>query len=355
MKIDAYDFRTVDLPLVEGYRITGKTITSCQNHLVRLRSGPLTGYGSASPSGDVTGEHDASCAAALGGALADITKGAELGDDTGAWWRKAAALASSNPAACAAVDMALWDLIARKAGKPLVEVWGGAPVPIPTSVTIGICDAGQTLREADGWLAQKFFVLKIKIGEDLDADVDRLRRLRAHVGPDITIRVDANQGYDLAGAKRLLAETADLDIEMFEQPLPKTDLDGLASLTRESTVPVIADESAGSVEQCRAVIDRRAGHGVNIKLMKCGGPTAARAIHDYAVLNGMDLMLGCNDETRISIAAGVHLAQSMPGLRYADLDGHMDLAADPSRGGFEIRDGRLYVVDVPGLGVDVDW
>lgn len=355
MKIDSYEACTVDLPLVDGYRITGKTITSCQNHLVRLRAGELTGYGSASPSGDITGEDDASCIAALTGYLAELTQGVELATDTSAWWQIAREIAGINPSACAAVDMALWDLLAKKAGLPLVEYWGGRREPIATSVTIGICDVEQTLREADEWLDRKFFVLKIKIGEDLEADVERLRRLRERVGSHIVIRVDANQGYDLDGARKLLEETADLDIEMFEQPLPQPDLAGFATLTRESTVPVIADESAGSIEECVAIVDQMAAHGVNIKLMKCGGPTAARAIHDYAYERGLALMLGCNDETRISITAGVHLAQSMPGLKYADLDGHMDLASDPSSGGFEIRNGLMNLTDAPGLGVDVDW
>jgi L-alanine-DL-glutamate epimerase-like enolase superfamily enzyme len=89
--------------------------------------------------------------------------------------------------------------------------------------------------------------------------------------------------------------------------------------------------------------------------MKCGGPTPARFIHDYAHAAGLSLMLGCNDETRISIAAGVHLAQSMLGLQFADLDGHMDLASDPSSGGFDIVDGCLVLSDKSGLGIEIDW
>ena len=251
--------------------------------------------------------------------------------------------------------MAIWDLIGQKQGKPLVELWGGRRRPVPTSVTIGICSAEQTLREAHDWLARGFLVLKIKIGEDLELDIDRLSRLRRAAGPGVVIRVDANQGYDLTGARRLLTQTEDLDIEMFEQPLPQADIGGLAELSRDSRVPIVADESAGSIAQCERVIEKRAAHGVNIKLMKCGGPTAARQIHDTAYAAGMSVMLGCNDETRISIAAGVHLAQSMAGLEYADLDGHMDLATDPSRGGFRIEQGMLLLDDKPGLGVEVDW
>ena len=141
---------------------------------------------------------------------------------------------------------------------------------------------------------------------------------------------------------------------MIEQPLVKQDLAGLAKLTQISSVPIVADESADSIKGCKQVVDQRAAHGINIKLMKCGGTSAARVIHDYAHAAGMTLMLGCNDETRISIAAALHLVQTMPGLIYADLDGHMDLAEDPACGGFEIRDGFMHVSDRPGLGVTVD-
>ncbi len=355
MKIASFQARSVDLPLVEGYRITGKTIRSCQNHLVRVEAGGLSGFGSASPSGDVTGEDDSMCIAALENQLADLTTGFELEQDVSAWSDAAFALVPGCPAARAAVDMALWDLLAKKADIPLVRLWGGEPQPIPTSVTIGICDVEQTLREAESWLSRGYIVIKVKIGEDLDADVERLRQLRHLAGPNIRIRVDANQGYDLDGARRLLAQTSPMKIEMFEQPVPQADLAVLATLTSESCVPIVADESAGTVAECVEVVDRNAAHGVNIKLMKCGGPTPARVIHDYAHLAGLSLMLGCNDETRISIAAGVHLAQSMPGLRFADLDGHMDLASDPSSGGFDIVDGCLVLSDKPGLGTEIDW
>lgn len=351
MKIDNYEAVSVDLPLVEGYRITGRTITSCQNHLVRLSSGSLIGFGSASPSGDITGEDDARCIAALQGPLAELTRSIEIGDDPTAWSRQALKLVPECPAAIAAVDMALWDLIARKQGVPLFRLWGGKGEPIATSVTIGICSVEQTLAEAAEWLKKGFHVLKVKIGEELDVDIERIRRLRELVGPDVTLRVDANQGFDLDGARELLRQTAGLHVEMFEQPLPQDALADAAVLTTESTVPIVADESASGLAECMEVVDRRAAHAVNIKLMKCGGPTVAWRIHDYASDAGMNLMLGCNDETRISIAAGVHLAQSMPALRYADLDGHMDLASDPSSGGFDIRDGMMHLRDTPGLGV----
>lgn len=354
MKVRSYAARRVDLPLVEGYRITGKTINVATNFLVTIiADNGLSGVGCAAPSGDVTGESDEMCEAALDGALADLVAGIEVPADPSSIALDAASLVPECPAARAAVDIALWDLAAKKANEPLVRYWGGNPLPVPTSVTIGICDVQQTLKEARSWLEQGYRVLKVKIGEDLDVDLQRLRSLREMTGPDCTIRVDANQGYDLEGARRLLRDSADLDIEMFEQPLAQDDLDGLAELTAGSNVPVIADEAAGTIAECQEIVDRQAAHGINIKLMKCGGPSAAKVIHDYAHARGLSLMLGCNDETRISIAAAVHLAQSMPGLKYADLDGHMDLAKDPATGGFEIRDGLMLLLDRPGLGVEL--
>lgn len=355
MKISSYEATRIELPLVQGYRITGKTINVATNFIVRVGAdNGLTGYGCAAPSGDVTGETDDMCDAALQGPLAELLEGTGVPVDPSPLAETAFGLAADCPAARAAVDIALWDLAARDAGLPLVRYWGGMPIPVPTSVTIGICSVHQTLQEAQDWLDLGFRVLKIKIGEDLDVDLMRLQELRRLVGPAIVIRVDANQGYDIAGARRLLQETAELDIEMFEQPLASTDLEGLAELSAGSQVPIVADESAGTIAECKAVVDQHAAHGVNIKLMKCGGPSAAREIHDYAYAAGMSLMLGCNDETRISIAAAVHLAQSMPGLKYADLDGHMDLASDPASAGFEIRKGLLCLLDRPGLGIDID-
>ena len=354
MKVRKYDASKVVLPLIEGYRIAGHTITTTNNFIVRLETDTgLVGHGCAAPAVDVTGESDDMCFDALRGPLQDLLDGTGVPDDPSHIALDAIRKLPECPAACAAIDMALWDLAAQKAQQPLFRFWGGTSMPIATSVTIGICDVEQTLAEAREWSERGFNILKVKIGDNIDADIERLSRLREQTGAACVIRVDANQGYDLSGAKKLLRETASLGLEMIEQPLQQHDLDGLVQLTEMSDVPIVADESADSIEGCRQVVDQRAAHGINIKFMKCGGPSAARVIHDYAHAAGITLMLGCNDETRISIAAALHLAQTMPGLVYVDLDGHMDLAEDPASGGFEIRDGAMHVSERPGLGVTV--
>ena len=354
MKITRYKVHVADLPLVHGYTIARKTITTTVNVLLELATDTgLTGWGCAAPSDDVTGETTDMSEAALRGALRPFVDGIDVPADPASIAETALGLVPECPAARAAVDIALWDLAAQAAGQPLARYWGGEPGRIDTSVTIGICSTDQTLSEARDWLAKGFHILKVKTGSDVEADIERMRLLYEEIPQGTVVRVDANQGYSLEDARRFLSATSGLGIEMMEQPLPQQDIDGMAKLTAESDVPVVADESVLSLADCRRVVDRRAAHGINIKLMKCGGPSVARMMHDYAHANGVSLMLGCNDESRISIAAGLHLARAMPGLKYADLDGHMDLAGDPATGGFSEVDGVINTSADPGLGVTV--
>ena len=356
MKIRSFEAVSVDLPLREGYRIANQTISFARNMLVRVESNEdVIGLGSAAPANNEGGESDESCLTALNGPLRELALSAEISSDPSPLADEALRVAADFPAARAALDMAFWDLAARKAGVPLVRFWGGKPKPLPTSVTIGVCGVEETLAAAQDWIAQGFRIIKVKIGEDVELDTERLRKMRELLGPAVALRVDGNQGYSLEDARTLLRATDDLDLEMLEQPLDARDLDSMCALRGESRVPIIADEAAGTIEECAEIVDRGAAHGINIKLMKCGGPSAARTIHDRAHAAGFSLMLGCNDETRVSIAAAAHLALAMPGLKYADLDGHMDLVRDPASGGFEMRDGCLCISEKPGLGVEVSF
>jgi L-alanine-DL-glutamate epimerase-like enolase superfamily enzyme len=356
MKIRRFEVTLADLPLREGYRIANQTISFARNVLVRAETDAgVIGFGGAAPFNYEGGESDESCLAALDGPLRELALGAEGPADPSPLANQALLLAADSPAARAALDTALWDLAARKAGIPLVRFWGGTPKPLPTSVTIGVCGVAETLAAARSWIARGFRIIKVKIGEDVSLDAERLHELREALGPGVLLRVDGNQGYSLEDARTLLRETEGLGLEMLEQPLDARDLAGMRALRGESRVPIVADEAAGTIEECVEIVERGAAHGINIKLMKCGGPSAARIIHDHAHAAGLSLMLGCNDETRISIAAAAHLALAMPGLKYADLDGHMDLVRDPASGGFEVREGCLHVSGQPGLGVEASF
>lgn len=341
------------LALTRPYTIAYRSISEVELFFVRLQDADgKVGLGSASPAQAVTGETPAACGQALaqGVALLEQADIRHLGRLTRLLSRELAAA----PAAQAALDMALHDLFARRLGIPLTDFLGRCHDDLPTSITIGIKPAAETLAEAGEYLRRGFTHLKVKLGHDFEEDQDRLIRLRQKVGRSIRIRVDANQGYSLAQTKRFGATLRDLDIEFVEQPLPQAAVAEMRTLPDDLRALVAADESLLSPADAMALAAKPAACGIfNIKLMKCGGITPALEIGVVAAAAGLDLMWGCMDESVISISAALHAACACPATRYLDLDGSLDLAEDAARGGFILRDGRLHITDAPGLGVDL--
>jgi len=341
------------IPLARPYTITFRTVTAIETVLVVLRDqAGNVGLGTASPERHVTGETNEACQRALAPGELDFLIGQDTaGIADGSLARQLQQRMNTTPAARAAVDMALWDLHARALGRPLCDLLGRQHPALPTSITIGIKGTEEALAEADEYLGRGFRVLKVKIGRDFQADVDRLRRLRERVGPEVRLRADANQGYTVEQTRRLLAESA-LDLEFVEQPVPAARTRDLAVLPEVDRDRLCADESLLTPDDAAALVVPPRPCGIfNIKLMKCGGVSPALDIARVADGAGVTLMWGCMDESCIGISAALHAALASPATRHLDLDGSFDLAHDLGRGGFEVRDGYLHTVDVPGLGV----
>jgi L-alanine-DL-glutamate epimerase-like enolase superfamily enzyme len=355
MKITGIRAWREDVPLSKPYEISYRRIDAVELFFLKLSTDTgLEGYGSASPGEHVTGESPETCLAALGEDRLAWLHGRDV-DPLEPLLDELRASHGETPAAHAAVDIALHDLVARAHGEPLVDLLGRRHTALPTSVTIGISSLEQTLADADEHLQNGFHCLKVKTGRSYEEDEERLRRLRERVGHDVTIRIDANQGSSPEETVRLgeLAETYDL--ELIEQPLPADAIGAMRALPEPLRRIVAADESLLDANDARTLAaDPRACGIFNIKLMKCGGVAGALAIAEVAAGAGIELMWGCNDESAISIAAALHAAYSCPGTRYLDLDGSFDLARDPAKGGFEVRDGCLHLLDRPGLGIELD-
>ncbi|MCZ6832907.1 MAG: dipeptide epimerase [Acidobacteria bacterium] len=353
MKIREVETIRESVPLSRPYTIAGREMTTAVD-LFQLRivtDSGLVGLGSGSPAEDITGESPDACAAALAPDNLDL-----VGRDARHLGGLCAGLDGmrKTPAARAAVDMALHDLFARRLGIPLADFLGRCHDALPTSITIGIKPAAETLAEADEYIRRGFTHLKVKLGHDFEDDQDRLRQLRQTVGRSIRIRVDANQGYSLAQTQRFGATLRDLDIEFMEQPLPRAAVAEMRTLPDDLRTLVAADESLQSPADAMTLAAKPAACGIfNIKLMKCGGITPALEIAVMAAAAGLDLMWGCMDESVISISAALHTAFACPATRYLDLDGSLDLAEDVARGGFILKDGRLHIPDAPGLGVEL--
>lgn len=355
MRLDRVEVRREAVPLTRPYTIASRHVDAVDLFFVRLVSdGRETGLGSASPAPGVTGESVESCALALGDAEA-LLRGRDP-RHLGALATAVAEAFPAAPAARAALDMALWDLVAKRLDVPLVDLLGlRRPEPLPTSITIGIKPLDATLDEAAEYVGRGFRRLKVKIGLDLDGDLERLRRLRQAVPPEVAIRVDANQGYTAVETIRFAAETVGLGLELIEQPLPAADVEGLRALPDDLRPALAADEALlREADALRLLRPKAAVGSFVLKLMKHGGVSPARRLADLAATAGIGLMWGCMDESALSIAAALHAAYASPATRFLDLDGAFDLAQDPARGGYRVVDGRLVLAEGPGLGVELD-
>ncbi|HET9464037.1 MAG TPA: dipeptide epimerase [Gemmatimonadales bacterium] len=245
-----------------------------------------------------------------------------------------------NAAARAALSAALHDLVGKRLGVPVYRMWGLDPCKAPRSTfTIGL-DTPERIR-AKVLEAEQYPVLKVKLGTDRDMEI--LRAIRD--ATDKEIRVDANCGWTVKGAIRMLPVLEEFGVTVLEQPLPPEDLDGLAAVTAQSNMPVIADESCVTSTDIPPLVGKV--DGINIKLAKCGSLREALRMIAIARAHGLMVMVGCMIESSLGITAAAHVT---PLVDIVDLDGAALLANDPFVGA-GIDGGQLTLPTGPGLGV----
>ena len=183
----------------------------------------------------------------------------------------------------------------------------------------------------------------------MEDDIQKLVEIRKKIGPDIEIRFDANQGYNLEQAVYFIRHTKDVEIELLEQPTDKKNEELLGQVTNTIPVPVMADESLMTLKDVFRLTSNNFTDMINIKLMKVGGITEAMHINSVAKAANVESMIGCMDESALAIAAGLHFALARPNIVYADLDGHFDLIGDPFSGLVRLKDGILYPASSTGF------
>lgn len=349
MKITRIRWQRLDMPLTKPYTIAYETVSHAVNILMEIETDMgLKGYGCACPDPLITGESAEVVETLMDTVVSPLLKDADP-FNYARHLHKLAPKLKGKRATMAMVDMALLDLVSRKAGEPLYRFLGGYAASIPTSVTIGIMPLEDTLKEADQWVGKGFSILKIKGGLNLEADVEKMGALR-EIFPELTLRFDGNQGYSVEQALEFVARTEALGIEIFEQPTITGEGEALGKVTEQAPLPVMADESLKTLTDSFRLAKNDWADMVNIKLMKVGGILEGHRINAVARAAGMEAMVGCLDECGLGIAAGLHFALSRPNILYADLDGHLDLMGDPFNKLFTLENGVLRPSEKPGLG-----
>ncbi len=262
-----------------------------------------------------------------------------------------APLTRHTPSVMCAFDLAFHDLLGLSADMPLHRLLGGYRRRIQTSITVPLSSVQDSVESARCFARQGFRMLKIKGGRDPQEDVQRVHAIHRRL-PDHVLRLDADGGYSVRDALAV-AEALKGELEMLEQPTPAHDLDSLRQVTRQSSIPILADQSVTGPASALELAAGHHAHGLCIKVAACGGLQCARQVDSIARAAHLSTMVSCVYEPALLIAAGLSLTLASPNVIYADLDGSFDLLDDPTLPGFRVEDGWLIASDVPGLGSPV--
>ena len=353
MKITKVRLGRISVPLRVPFKTALRRVDSVEDIIVEIHTDTgEVGFGEAPPTGAITGDTTGAIIGAFDEHIRKTLLGRDV-DDFEDLTRDLQHCVVKNSSAKAAADIALWDLYGKKYGIPVYKMLGGARSHIVTDITISVNPPEEMARDALNAIARGYDTLKVKVGIDPTLDVARLAAIRKAVGGAPRIRIDANQAWSPKQAVRLLNQMQEqgLDIELVEQPVKAHDLEGLKYVTDHSWVPVLADESVFSVEDALKVVELHAADLINIKLMKCGGLTNALKIATLAEVCGVECMIGCMLEAKVSVNAAVHLACARRVITRVDLDGPVLCSEDPVEGGAVFQEKDITVSDTPGLGV----
>jgi len=251
--------------------------------------------------------------------------------------------------------MALHDIAAQYAGQPLYRFLGGKTNrPLTTDYTVSFGEQEKMVTDAIRIKEAGFPAIKIKLGESAAKDIARVKAIRAAVGKEIPLRLDANQGWTPGDAIEVLTALKKDNVQYCEEPIARKNYLQLKKVKKKSPVPVMADESCCDHLDARLLIELKACDKFNIKLGKAGSLITAKKILRLAEKENMDVQIGAFMESRLGMTAFAHLALSSPAVKYCDFDTPLMHAADYVTGGLTYHEnGVMNVPDTPGLGASI--
>ncbi|NLK43224.1 MAG: dipeptide epimerase [Tissierellia bacterium] len=354
MKIKDIQVGKITVALKKPFKTALRTVHSIEDVVVKIITDTgHAGFGEAAPTAVITGDTFGSIKAAIEDYIKPNIIGLEIENIEEIMKRIDKSLLK-NTSAKAAVDIAVYDLFGQYHKSPLYKLLGGYREEIISDLTISVNSPEEMAEDSIEAVKLGYKTLKIKVGLDSQMDMKRIQAIRDAVGYEVDLRLDANQGWSPKEAVKTIRKMEDrgFNIELIEQPVQANDLEGLKYVTDNVFTPILADEAVFSPLDAIKIIQNRAADLVNIKLMKTGGIHNALKICSIAEVYGVECMIGCMLESKLSVSAAVHLAGAKSIITKIDLDGPLLCREDPIVGGPSFNDSRITLNNKPGLGFE---
>lgn len=359
-KIERIETTLVDIPTIRGHVLSMTTMRSQAIVLVRIRfSDGSIGLGEGTTIGGMSygPESPESIKLAIDAYIAPLLAG-HAADDVNAAIQLVEKNVRGNSIARCAVEIALWDGLAKRLGTTVAQVFGGAVrTTMPVAWTLASGRSDTDIAEAEEMIAaRRHNIFKLKIGkrsvqEDL-AHVDAITRA---LGSRASIRVDVNQAWSVTEARRGLAGLQDIGCELAEQPIPVGNLAALHALTEGSEIAVMADEDLNGPASALAVASARAADVFAVKIGPSGGLKRASEVCAIGHAAGIGLYGGTMLEAGISTAAAIQLFATVPQLDWGtELFGPLLLTDEILAEPLIYRDFSVQLPEGPGIGVALD-
>jgi L-alanine-DL-glutamate epimerase-like enolase superfamily enzyme len=350
-RIEVYKF---PVKLKKPFIISLGTFEYAENVIVVIRTSEgLTGFGECSPFMPINGESMETCylvANYLGKAL--IGKNPL---DIKVCSAEMDRVIYGNSSIKSAFDIALYDIASQHAELPLFAFLGGKNnKTLITDYTVSLGNPEQMAADAQEIKDRGFQIIKVKLGDDPEKDIFRIKEIRAKIGDEIPLRLDANQGWDAESAIRVLNELAAYNIQFCEEPIPRWNFMELPKIRKESKIMIMADESCCDHHDAKRLIDLEACQAINIKHGKSSGIFKALKIIRLAEQANIQLQIGGFLESRIGFTASAHLALTSSNIQFCDFDTPMMFSEDPVIGGISYdKNGVVTLPETPGLGTSI--
>ena len=355
MKISNIRTTTLKAPLKNPFITSLRRVDALEDLVVIIEGDDgSVGYGEGAPTPVITGETMGSMIATIEYIKPHII-GKEI-EDFDTVLSLVHNLILKNTTAKSALEIALYGLKAKAIKQPLYQMLGGTQTRFKTDITISMGEIDKMIADSLHAVSLGYDTLKIKIGDDPQKDIERVKAIHNALDKNIKLRLDANQGWTAKESVRLLhaLEKENIIAEFIEQPVVADDTEGLKYIKERVQTPLLADESIFSVKDARKLLEMQAIDYVNIKLAKTAGITQALELADLSKEFGVKCMIGCMLEGPISVAAGVHVASAKADIiTMLDLDAVSLLASHPVETSIVFNESEIILSDSVGLGASL--